>query len=140
MDSVVAAHQKLAAYYSKTYAPGGEVYNWAIILDPMQKLESYKSSSFSDDDRKAFESSICSEYTESYSNVQQTEPLSSDSDQFSHDVDFAELVISPQHNRRKARNLSPLDSYLTSDTTNDRDPLCFWQHHESDYPQLAQMA
>ncbi len=39
-DSVVAAHWKLAAYYSKTYGPGGEIYNWATVLDPKQTLNS----------------------------------------------------------------------------------------------------
>jgi hypothetical protein len=39
-DSVVAPHQKLAAYYSKTYGPGGEIYNWATVLDPKQTLNS----------------------------------------------------------------------------------------------------
>ncbi len=95
-DSVVAARQKLAAYFSKTYGPGGEVYNWATILDPMLKLESYKSSFFNDDDRKAFESSFRTEYTESYSDIQQAEPLSRDSDQLSHNVDFAKLVTTAQ--------------------------------------------
>jgi hypothetical protein len=40
-DSVMAAHRQLVAYYFKTYGPGGDLYNWAAVLDIMQKLESY---------------------------------------------------------------------------------------------------
>ncbi len=37
----MAAHRQLVAYYFKTYGPGGDLYNWAAVLDIMQKLESY---------------------------------------------------------------------------------------------------
>jgi hypothetical protein len=37
-DSVVAARQKLAEYYSMTDGARGNIYKWATILNPTQRL------------------------------------------------------------------------------------------------------
>jgi hypothetical protein len=43
---ITAAHVKLAKYYTKTEGPGGQVFNFACILDPARKLSLYQSSAF----------------------------------------------------------------------------------------------
>jgi hypothetical protein len=45
-DEVVVAHRKLSLYYSSTDGARGQIYNWAIVLDPSQRLEVYKSHGF----------------------------------------------------------------------------------------------
>ncbi len=92
-DSVVAAHQKLAVYYSKTYGPGSDVYNWATVLDPMQKLETYKSPSFSADDLAAYDSSFRAKYTTIYSSAQLTSSSQPDTTQLPDEIDFADMVL-----------------------------------------------
>ncbi len=139
-DSVVAAHQKLAAYYSKTYGPGGDLYNWATILDPMQKLESYKLPSFRPEDLQAYEKSFRAEYRDNYSVTIPPAEAASNPGLLPGEIDFADLVLTQQQTWRHARQRSPLDSYLQSSTTSDRDILRFWQQHETDYPGLAHMA
>jgi hypothetical protein len=61
-DSVLAAHQKLASYYRNTDGPRGQIYNWATVLDPAQRLETYKTSNFDNKLLRAYESDFWRQY------------------------------------------------------------------------------
>ena len=44
-----AAHEKLSSYYGQTYRSHGVIYAVATILDPYQKLATFRSASWADD-------------------------------------------------------------------------------------------
>jgi hypothetical protein len=76
-DSVVAAHRKLAEYYSMTDGARGKIYNWATVLDPTQRLKPYKTANFSAKLRRQYEADFRQRYESVYAKLElRNEPAS----------------------------------------------------------------
>jgi hypothetical protein len=138
---VAAAHQKLSTYYSKTYGPGGEIYNWATILDPSQKLDLYKAPNFSANNLKTYDESFRREVLKNYTVLSQTEALADTNLVDPDEIDLADFARTQQCTQaRPSISHAPCDDYLDSKPTDDKDPLRFWVRHEIEYPGLSHMA
>jgi hypothetical protein len=138
-DAVTAAHSKLAEY-TKTDGHRGTIYNLACILDPMQKLELYKSFAFKSHYVATYAREVRSFYDDEYAHLEAERPSSPQRPKAA-ETDFISLAMA-QHNASKGSRGQPseLDKYLQSETTTDRDLLGFWRAYESRAPGLSQMA
>ncbi len=139
-DSVSAAHRKLAEYYSRTDGQGGTIFNLACVLDPMQKLDLYRSPAFEARYASIYETEFRTFYRDNYSHLE-NEPDSVQQAARGTTDDFVSLAIA-QHQASKGQKnrFSGLNQYLQSETTDDVDILSFWRDYEQRAPGLAQMA
>ncbi len=140
-NSVLAVHTKLAAYYNNTDGPQGKIYNWATILDPPQRLETYKSLNYDRKLLKAYESDFGSEYTKRYAALKREATPERKPQTTSARMSFSALAAHKQHAMRAppTRTARPIE-YLSAPVSSDADVLAYWMAHELKLPGLSQMA
>jgi hypothetical protein len=140
-DSVVVAHPKLSWYYSNADGPRGQIYNWATVLNPSQRLAVYKTASFNPKLHDEYNDDFLSGYGRMYSQLDQPEERSPSPPVSAARLSFTALAASRVRSKSSRTSCQPqLNEYPRSDLTDDDDPLAFWRSREESFPGLAQMA
>jgi hypothetical protein len=140
---VYAAHQKLAAYYSNADGPRGQIYNWATILDPVQRLETYKSPNPDLKLLQSCDSNFHYQYSRRYESLERASSLERPMSTPSGRMSFAALAAFKHwQNLKRAipTKASHLIEYLSSPLSTETDILAYWQSQEQHFPGLTLMA
>jgi hypothetical protein len=141
-ESLLAAHQKLASYYRNTDGLQGQIYNWATVLYPAQRLETYKTSNIDKKLLRAYKSDFRQQYKR-YEHLERVATPKPTPRLVSVRMGFAALATLKQreHVRRAtASHTSRLNDYLSAAAILERDILLYWVSQEQHSPGLAQIA
>ncbi len=141
-NSVDAAHKKLAEYYTNTDGPRGHIYNWATILDPSQRLETYQMPDFRPELLREYKKDFLHRYNKRYALYKPTPALIDYSSPAPSRRSFAALTAQKQQAKRvQPTHVVQVTTYVSTPTTdNVSNVLAYWQAHEGQLPGLAQMA
>ncbi len=106
-----AAKNKLSTYYKKTHDMYGDFYNFDTILNPMSKLNTYKSSDWGPKYAKKFKADFIKRFNDAYA----TDSTTDEQQQRASDLLLrtAPLAYMPlPRSARRAANVSQAEEYL----------------------------
>ena len=131
--ALLAAHDKLRAYYSETWAG---MYSIAIVLDPRLKMKYFEANQW-EARLKAGARAAVLKAMRAYG----VETPQSDSSDAEACVGRIQEGIFKRLNERQVQEASELDHYLLAPVAGPKvDVLKWWKQHASMYPRLARMA
>lgn len=139
MDALDKAHDKLAHYYGKTGEDDLEtVYASAMILDPIQKLNTFKGANWSSSDASKYRSLLKTAWAKGYSQLIPSQEVEEVGAPY---IETSLSMCFPGDNQHSSSSRNELDRYLAAPVEkHTRTVLQWWKEIERQYPTVALMA